>query len=137
MLVRTGVLLLLSAVLFSCRSVPINAQVGREFGPVRILLYAELRDATYGWLGDKPVPAQIEAVTYSYSANFKELERAVAATVTANAGGQYKAVSAVVTGQWIKKGGFQVVQIQSSEDIQIVDLPAELYKAWKANALEH
>jgi hypothetical protein len=132
MVARTCVLLLLAAGLLSCRSVPVEAQAGGELGPVKILLYAELKDATYGWLGDEPTPASIEPVTYSYSANFKELERAVDATIAANAEGQHKAVSAVVTGQRIEKGAFQLIQIRSSQNIRIVDVPADLYEAWQA-----
>jgi hypothetical protein len=60
---RTCVLLLLAAELLSCRSAPVEAQAGGELGPVKILLYAELKDATYGWLGDERAPANIEPVT--------------------------------------------------------------------------
>lgn len=111
MVARICVSLLLSGALSACRSAPADAQVGREFGPVKILLYAEIREATYGWLGDRPIPANYEVVTYSYSANFKELDSAIAAVLLANqegtptADGRHKAVSAIVTAQRIKPGG--------------------------------
>jgi hypothetical protein len=102
---------------------------------VQILLYAELSDASYGWLGGAPEPMSIEAVTYSYSANLEELHRAMTETITANKEGQHKAVRAIVFGQQIKERGMLVVQIRASSDIQIVNLPDDLYEAWKAAAL--
>lgn len=139
MVARICLLLFFLGGLVSCRSAPAEQpQPGRDFGPVKILLYAEIRDATYGWLGDPPVPANIEAVTYTDSANFKALERAIAAAIEANgegqhmAEGQHKAVSAIVTAQRIKQHGMPGVQILSSESIEIVELPTNLYEAWKA-----
>ncbi|WP_153067204.1 hypothetical protein [Steroidobacter cummioxidans] len=102
---------------------------------MQILLYAEVREATHGWLGDSPDSGNIESVTYSYSANFKELERALVETIRANAEGQHKAVRAIVTGQRIKAPGVPAVQIRSSKEIQIVDLPAGFYNVWKATVL--
>jgi hypothetical protein len=131
MVARIFLLLFLSSGLMSCRSATVAAQAEQVFGPVPILLYAELREATHGWLGDSPASTDIEAVTYSYSANFKELERAIVEIIRANEEGQHKAVKAIVTGQRIKAPGVPAVQIRSSKDIQIVDFPARFYKVWR------
>lgn len=125
-------MLVLSVLLFACRSASVEAQASGEFGPMRILLYAEVKEATHGWLGDKPVPANIEAVSYRDSANVQELQSALYASIDANAEGQRKAVSAVVTWRRIEGREFRGVQIRSLKDIRIVDLPDELYQAWKA-----
>ena len=133
MVARICLLLILSSVLLSCRSASVAAQPAAEFGPVRILLYSELREATYGWMGDSPVATDVELVRYSYSANFKPLSAAIDEIIKANnEGGPHKAISAIVTGERVKVLGGVAVQIRSSSDIQIVDLPAGFFDIWKA-----
>ena len=140
MVARICVLLLLSGALSSCGSAPAEELVGREFGPLKILLYAQIREGICGWLGDRPLPAAYAAVTYSYSANFKELDHAIAAVLAANGegtrtvDGRHKAVRAIVTARRINRGGIWGVQILSSQGIEIVDLPTNLYDAWKATS---
>jgi hypothetical protein len=133
MVARNCLLLMLSSVLLACRSVSVAAQPAAQFGPVRILLYAEVREATHGWMGDSPAATDMEFVRYSYSANFKALSAAIEEIIKANnEGGPHKAISAIVTGERVKAPGGAAVQIRSSSDIQIVDLPAGFFDVWKA-----
>ena len=133
MVARICLLLILSSVLLSCRSASVSAHPAGEFGPVRILLYSELREATYGWMGDSPTPMDMEFVDYGYSYNFKALSAAIDEIIKANnEGGPHKAISAIVTGERVKVLGGVAVQIRSSSDIQIVDLPAGFFDIWKA-----
>jgi hypothetical protein len=126
-------LLVLSTVLLSCRSASVAAQPAGEFGPVRILLYAEVREAAHGWMGNSPAATDMETVDYSYSANFQALSAAFDEIIKANnEGGPHKAISAIVTGERVKAPGVATVQIRASSDIQIVDLPAGFFDVWKA-----
>jgi hypothetical protein len=118
--------------LISCRSVSVAQRVEHEFGPVQITLYAELTEATHGWLGDSPVPEKIQAVDIDNSANFEDLDKALTEAIHANAGGQRKGVSAVVIGRQVERHGYPVIKILSSRDVQVVDLPADLYAIWRA-----
>jgi hypothetical protein len=133
MVARLCLLLALASVVLSCRSAPVAATPEGPFGPVRILLYAELREGTHGWMGASPVARDMEAVDYSYSGNFNALDAAMAEIIRANEDGtRHKAVVAIVTGKRIHEFGEAAVRIHSSKDIQIVDLPAVFFDVWKA-----
>lgn len=130
---RLGLLLVLASVMLSCRSASVAAVPEGPFGPVRILLYAELREGTHGWIGASPAAADMEAVDYSYSENFKALDAAIAEIIRANEdGSQHKAVIAIVAGERVHELGKAAIQIRSSRDIQIADLPAGFFDVWKA-----
>lgn len=133
MVARRCLLLVLASVMLCCRSASLAAPFEGTFGPVRILLYAELREAMHGWMGVSPAATDIEAVNYSYSENFDALDAAMAEIIRANEDGtQHKAVIAIVTGERIYEFGEAAVRIRSSRDVQIVDLPAGFFDAWKA-----
>lgn len=120
------------SLLTSCTSAPVVSDLAQEFGPNKILLYAELRDATYGWISVSPAPSRIVGVYYRNSNGFEALYDAVGQIIEANEAGQYKAVTAVVTGRWIEEHGRTMFWITSAKDIDIVDLPPGLITTWKA-----